>query len=110
MLFALNCRDRPGQVQLRLEVRPDHAAWLDGLNASGVLKFAGPYLDGAGKPCGSLVVIEAGDAEAARKIAGDDPYARAGLFENVEIQRWDWVFNKPGDVSAAATPKRRPPE
>ena len=98
MLFALNCRDRPGQLQLRLDVRPDHVAWLDGLNSGGVLKFAGPYLDDEGRPCGSLVVIEAEDAGAAQKIAGGDPYALAGLFEKVEIQRWNWVFHRPADA------------
>jgi hypothetical protein len=94
MLFAVNCKDRPGQLQLRLDVRPDHVAYLDDLNSSGVLKFAGPYLDDEEKPCGSLVVIEAEDAEAARAIAGRDPYARAGLFQEVDIRRWNWVFNK----------------
>jgi uncharacterized protein YciI len=24
-----------------------------------------------------------------------DPYAKAGLFANVEIRAWNWVFNKP---------------
>lgn len=95
MLFALDCKDRPGRLALRLEVRADHVAWLDGLNARGVLKFAGPWLDDDEKPCGSLVMIEAADADAARAIAANDPYARAGLFESVEIRRWNWVFNKP---------------
>ena len=98
MLFALNCRDRPGQLQLRLDVRPEHLAYLDGLNANGVLKFAGPFLDDDGKPCGTLAMIEAEDADAARAVAAGDPYARAGLFETVEIRRWNWVVNKPEGV------------
>jgi len=97
-LFALNSTDRQGQLKLRLEVRPDHVAWLDGLNARGVLKYARPYLDEEETPCGSMVVIEAADLEAARAIAGSDPHARAGLFETVEIRRWNWVFNKPQDA------------
>ena len=95
MLFGLNCKDLPGRLDLRLAVRPDHLAWLDRLNARGVLKFAGPWLDGDEQPCGSLVMIEAEDAEGARAIAESDPYARAGLFESVEIRRWNWVSNKP---------------
>ena len=78
MLFALNCKDRPGKLQLRLDTRPAHVAHLNELNARGVLKFAGPYLDDDDKPCGSLVVIEAADAAAARAIADSDPFARAG--------------------------------
>lgn len=95
MLYALICKDKPDHLQVRMDARPDHVAFLDGLNGSGVLKFAGPFLDEAGKPNGSLVVIDAGDKAAAEKLASADPYAKAGLFESVEIRPWNWVFNKP---------------
>ena len=32
---------------------------------------------------------------AARAFADADPYAKAGLFESVEVQAYNWVFNKP---------------
>ena len=95
MFFALICTDRPGSLDLRMAQRPDHVAFLDALNAEGKLGFAGPFLDEAGKPCGSLVVIEAADRDAAEGIARSDPYARAGLFADVQIRPWNWVFNKP---------------
>src|SRR5262245_51529909 len=95
MIFVLTCKDKPGQLQLRLDNRPAHVAFLNELNAAGALKFAGPFLDDEGKPCGSLVAIEAADLAAARAIAGNDPYAKAGLFASVEIQPWNWVFNNP---------------
>lgn len=95
MLFALICKDKPDHLQMRLDTRPDHVAFLNGLNDTGTLKFAGPFLDGDGKPNGSLVVIEAADAAAATALAGQDPYARAGLFESVEVRPWNWVFNNP---------------
>jgi uncharacterized protein len=95
MLFALICNDKPGHLQLRLDNRPDHVTFLDGLNAEQKLAFAGPFLDGDGKPCGSLVVIEAPDLASAEAIAAKDPYAKAGLFGTVEIRPWNWVFNKP---------------
>lgn len=97
MLFALVCKDKPDHLQLRLDVRPDHLAYLNELNAAGTLKFAGPFLDDDGKPCGSLVVIEAAGKQAAAEIAASDPYAKAGLFEHVEIQPWNWVFNNPAN-------------
>ncbi|EBU8132008.1 hypothetical protein DLM20_24945, partial [Salmonella enterica subsp. enterica serovar Java] len=65
------------------------------LNADGGLAFAGPFLDEVGKPNGSLVVIDVADRSAAEAFAANDPYARAGLFESVEIKPWNWVFNKP---------------
>ncbi len=32
---------------------------------------------------------------AARALSAADPYAKAGLFESVEIRPWNWTFNKP---------------
>lgn len=95
MLFALICKDKPGHLQVRLDARPDHVAFLEGLNGEGKLKFAGPFLDGDGKPNGSLVVIDADDQASAGALAARDPYAQAGLFASVEILPWNWVFNKP---------------
>ncbi|MET0574833.1 MAG: YciI-like protein [Mesorhizobium sp.] len=97
MLFALICNDQPGHLQVRLDARPDHVAFLDDLNAKGALKFAGPFLDADAKPNGSLVVIEAADQAAARALADADPYAKAGLFASVDIRPWNWVFNNPAN-------------
>ncbi|WP_157016604.1 YciI-like protein [Mesorhizobium xinjiangense] len=98
MLFALICTDKPDHLQMRLDTRPDHVAYLDGLNAKGTLKAAGPFLDPDGKPNGSLVIVEAADQGAAEAIAQADPYAVAGLFSSVEIRPWNWVFNAPEQV------------
>jgi uncharacterized protein YciI len=95
MLFAVICTDKPGSLQLRMDTRPQHVAYLDGLNAQGALKFAGPFLGADEKPNGTLAVISAADMKAAEKIVSADPYAKAGLFQSVEIRPWNWVFNKP---------------
>ena len=95
MLFALLCKDKPGHLNVRMETRPTHLDYLNGLNAEGTLKIAGPFLDDDGKPCGSLIVVEAESKEAARALADADPYAKAGLFESVEVKAYNWVFNKP---------------
>lgn len=97
MFFGLICNDKPGHLQVRLDTRNDHVAYLNDLNARGTLKFAGPFLDEAGKPNGSLVVVEAADAAAAKALADADPYAKAGLFASVEIRPWNWVFNNPAN-------------
>jgi len=95
MLFALLCTDKPGALQVRLDTRPEHLAYLNRLNEEGKLAFAGPFLGEDGKPNGSLVVVKAETAEAARALADADPYAKAGLFAGVEIKPWNWVFNNP---------------
>jgi uncharacterized protein YciI len=97
MLFALICTDKPGKLQVRADARPDHLAHLQGLNAEKRLAFAGPFLDAEGKSNGSMVVVEAPDMEAARVLADADPYAKAGLFANVEIRQWNWGINNPAN-------------
>jgi hypothetical protein len=95
MLFAFVCKDKPGHLNVRVETRPTHVEHLNKLNAEGVLKMAGPFLDGDGKPNGSLVVVSAESLEAARAIADSDPYAKAGLFESVDVRPFNWIFNNP---------------
>ncbi|AFL54106.1 uncharacterized protein YciI [Sinorhizobium fredii] len=95
MLFALLCTDKPGALQLRLDTRPDHVAYLNELNVKGILRIAGPFLGEDGKPTGSLVIVKADTIEEAKAIAEADPYAKAGLFSKVEIKAYNWVFNNP---------------
>jgi uncharacterized protein YciI len=78
-----------------MDTRPTHIEHLNKLNAEGTLKIAGPFLDDDGKPCGSLIIVEAESKEAARALADADPYAKAGLFESVDVKAYNWVFNKP---------------
>lgn len=96
MLYVIECRDRPGLLQLRLDTRPAHLEFLEGLG--GDLVLAGPFLDGDEKPCGSLVIIKAQDMAAAEAVAARDPYAQAGLFESVEVRPWVWALNKPAEL------------
>lgn len=98
MLFAFTGTDKPDHLQVRLDTRPDHVAFLTDLNAKGTLKFAGPFLGEDGKPTGSLVVIEASDLAAAGTIFAADPYAKAGLFATTEIRAWTWAFNNPANA------------
>src|SRR5215475_4807060 len=95
MLFALLCKDKPGQLALRLETRPAHVEHLNKLDAEGTLKMAGPFLDADGKPCGSLVIISAENIEAAKALADADPCAKVGLFESVDVKPFNWVFKNP---------------
>lgn len=93
MLFALICTDKPGSLDLRLSVRPDHLKYLESLGVA--LKAAGPFTNDDGQPTGSLVIIEAADRAAAKSMADSDPYAKAGLFAAVEIRPWKWVIKNP---------------
>ena len=96
MLFALLCTDKPGSLDLRMRVRPDHLKYLESLGTS--LKTAGPFTTDEGSPNGSLVIIEATDRAAAKVIAENDPYAKAGLFASVDIRAWKWALKNPEPV------------
>jgi len=93
MLYALICTDKPNALQVRLDNRPQHLAFLETLGSS--LKAAGPFTDDEGKPSGSLVIIEAESRDAAQAIAARDPYALASLFASVEIRPWKWLIKNP---------------
>ena len=81
--FILLCRDKPNSLDLRMATRPAHLEYFHGFGNKVVL--GGPLLDADDKPKGSMLLIEAESEEAARKIAAEDPYAKAGLFASVEI-------------------------
>jgi uncharacterized protein YciI len=94
MLFALISSDKPDSLAIRMADRPEHVAYLQSLGDS--LMFAGPFLmEGGETMCGSLIVIEASSIHVARTIAAGDPFAKAGLFANVDIRPWLWVMNNP---------------
>jgi len=89
MLIALIARDKPGALQIRLDTRDAHVAYL---KSSGVVSQAGPLLDAEDQMIGSLVVLEVEDMAAAKAWAADDPYAHAGLFDSVELIPWKKVI------------------
>jgi hypothetical protein len=89
MLIALIARDKPGALQIRLDTRDAHVAYL---KSSGSVSQAGPLLDGDGQMCGSLVILEVEDMAGAQAWAAADPYANAGLFEHVELISWKKVI------------------
>ncbi|MCR8549615.1 YciI family protein [Salipiger sp. P9] len=89
MLVALIAKDKPGALQIRKDTREEHLAYL---KATGVVSQAGPLLDDAGEMCGSLVILDVADMAAAQDWADNDPYAKAGLFDSVELVAWKKVI------------------
>jgi hypothetical protein len=89
MLFAIVCIDKPGAIDIRKANRDAHLAHI---KESGRIEQAGPFLDEAGEMIGSLLVMEADDRAEVEAWCADDPYAKAGLFERVEIRPWKRVI------------------
>ncbi len=88
MRVALVCIDKPGHLEVRKANREAHLAHI---RDSGVVEMAGPFLSPEGEMCGSLLVLEVESLQAAQDWAAADPYAKAGLFERVEIREWKKV-------------------
>lgn len=90
MLFAVICEDKPEALELRMATRPAHLEYIDA-QAAAVVQ-GGPMLDAAGKPCGSLLLVDLPDEAAAQRFAAEDPYAKAGLFAKVTVRAFRQVF------------------
>ena len=89
MRIALIAKDKPGHLQTRLDNRDAHVAYL---KASDIVEMAGPFLDDSGRMCGSMIVLTVEDMKQAQDFAKNDPYAQAGLFEDVRLQVWNKVI------------------
>ncbi|MHC0052002.1 YciI family protein [Actibacterium sp. D379-3] len=88
-LFAVICRDKPAHLETRKATRDAHLAYL---KDTGVVQQAGPFVDDGGQMCGSLLILEVDTIAAAKAWAANDPYAAAGLFEDVTVQHWNRVI------------------
>lgn len=89
MLVSLIAKDKSGALQIRLDTRDAHVAYL---KASPEVQQAGPFLDDDGAMCGSLIILDVDTFEDAQKWADNDPYKHAGLFETVELITWNRVI------------------
>ena len=93
MLFTVICKDKADHLNVRMENRPAHLEFLAGLGDK--LKAGGPFTDDDDTPIGSMLVIEAADRAEIEALAAQDPYAKAGLFQSVDITVWKWLLKNP---------------
>ena len=75
--------DAPGMTARRLEVRPEHKAYLAAVAER--IAFAGPLLDDAGAMTGSLLVIDFADRAAALAWLDAEPFTRAGVYGSRQV-------------------------
>lgn len=90
MLFVVTAIDKKDSLALRMSVREQHFAFI---RDTGCLKIGGPYLNEKGEMCGSLIIFEAADLEAAKAWHAQDPYVKAGLFETSDLRPWKLTAN-----------------
>lgn len=87
MLFLRLCIDKSDGLDLRKAHRDDHRAYL----GSGVAHIvqAGPLLDEQGDMAGSMIIVDADSLDDVRRFHDNDPFTRAGLFQDVRLYRWE---------------------
>jgi uncharacterized protein len=85
MRVVLICQDKPGALQVRLDTRAAHLAYIA---ATGIVDLAGPFLNTAGEMTGSMIVLNVDTMQQAQDWADNDPYAKAGLFASVTLTEW----------------------
>ena len=86
MLYHILCNDKPGHLQTRLDNRDAHLAVVNALGDR--LFAAGPLLNDQDEMVGSVLIIDFDSDDAAAAFCAADPYAHAGLFQDVTITRW----------------------
>ena len=64
----------------------EHAAFIEGLVADGLVLIAGPLGEGDGED--ALLVVAAPDEETIVATFKNDPWIQAGILETRSIQRW----------------------
>ncbi len=92
--YALIARDGTEGLERRKLYREAHLESLRDLEADGRIRHAGPLLDDAGRPIGSLIVFEAPSLKHARARAAADPYVVHEVFERYEVRETKVVFPK----------------
>jgi len=86
-LFVIQWKDKAGEGPgIRAATRQAHLDWVAA--RPGVVKLGGPFLHADESMAGSLMVIEAESLDAAKAFHADDPYMKAGLFEQSSVEPW----------------------
>lgn len=90
MLYMIHCTDKPDHLQVRLENRDAHLAYISGFG--GQLFAAGPLLSEDEQMQGSVLIMDFESLAEAEAFCANDPYQQAGLFAHVQIARWKKVL------------------
>jgi uncharacterized protein YciI len=71
----------------RLEVRPAHRDYVTELHERGQIRMSGPLAD----QTGAIILYVADDLDAARALVEADPYAKAGVVQELSLREWTVV-------------------
>lgn len=88
-------RDGPDGAARRDQNRAEHVAHLEALQREGRLIFAGPIRNPADdRSIGAVIVLEAPDVDAARRLVESDPFVAGGVFSSFTLDPFRQVYPK----------------
>jgi uncharacterized protein YciI len=93
MIFAILLIDRPGTAELRIQVRPEHRAYLGKL--ADKMAFAGPLTSEDGKTTvGSLLVMDFPSKADVEAWLSNEPFTKAGVYEKPIIHAFSNMWEQ----------------
>ena len=91
MPYVIITKDKPDSLALRNEVRAVHLAYLTEHKAKLLAAGAQTEDDGTGGT-GGVIIVDTEDRAEAEAFIQNDPFTKAGLFEDVKVTRWRKAF------------------
>ena len=93
MKYAFICQDGGDKTQLRQDLMQDHLAHIETVVDRIVLAGPCPPADPSDtrQTAGSILVFEADTPEAAWELFNSDPYAKAGVWDDVQMMAFNPV-------------------
>lgn len=91
MPYAIITTDKPNSLDLCLSVRDEHLAYLDA-NKDKLLAAGGQINDDGTGHNGGVIIVDTDERAEAQAFVDNDPFTKAGLFENVIVTRWRKAF------------------
>lgn len=95
MHFIIYAKDKKGALHIRKANREAHLAFLKAQSPVTVCT-AGPLLsDDTQMMIGSTLIVEADSLLTVKDWLSQDPYAKAGLTDSLEIHPFTWAIGAP---------------
>lgn len=100
MFAVVTCRDAGDATQARASALPAHREYVDRHASS--LMISGPLLGADGSTrVGQLFILDVADVAEAERFIAEDPFTKAGVFTDVQVDGFLPVFRDGARVRAA---------
>ncbi len=87
MPYVIIAKDKGNALELRMALRGEHLDYLKGFKDKLLAGGAMTADDGTGG-YGTLFILDTEDRAEAEAFARNDPFAKGGLFDMVQVTRW----------------------